>query len=102
MAAPTNRDRRLVEVGLKAKNSASASQSPSALFGAHRLTETSHTRTNARGSDTLGEVPISKMLLKGWIEPAGPNETYRITPAGEVALKQKIPMISPKKQTSKP
>ena len=38
----------------------------------------------------LGVVLLSKMLSKGWIEPAGPKETYRITPAGETALEEKI------------
>ena len=41
-----------------------------------------------------GKQTIAGMIAKGWIEKqidAGPGARYRITPAGEAALKAKIP-----------
>jgi DNA-binding PadR family transcriptional regulator len=38
-----------------------------------------------------GKPTLERMLAKGWIEVGGSPETYRITPAGEAALKAKLP-----------
>jgi DNA-binding PadR family transcriptional regulator len=46
-----------------------------------------------------GKPTLERMLAKGWIEVGGSPETYRITPAGEAALKAKIPTYR-KKRTS--
>jgi hypothetical protein len=46
-----------------------------------------------------GKVTIERMLAKGWIEIGGLPETYHITPAGEAALKAKIPTYR-RKRTS--
>ena len=41
----------------------------------------------------IGMTTIDKMIAKGWILRLGwgANSAYRITPAGEAALKEKIP-----------
>ena len=38
-----------------------------------------------------GKVTLERMLAKGWVEVGASPETYRITPAGEAALKAKLP-----------
>lgn len=38
-----------------------------------------------------GKPTLKRMLAKGWIELGGSPESYRITPAGEAALKAKVP-----------
>jgi hypothetical protein len=39
-----------------------------------------------------GKVTLERMLAKGWIAVGGSPQTYRITPAGEAALKAQIPI----------
>ena len=46
-----------------------------------------------------GKPTLERMLAKRWIVVGGSPETYRITPAGEAALKAKIPPCR-KKRTS--
>jgi hypothetical protein len=47
----------------------------------------------ARQLYPVGQGTIARMIAKGWIEPMDANggARYRITPAGEAALKAKIP-----------
>jgi hypothetical protein len=43
-------------------------------------------------SSFVGRGTIINLLEKGWIEPVSPgHKEYRVTPAGEVAIKAKIP-----------
>jgi hypothetical protein len=35
---------------------------------------------------------VAKLRSKGWIEPGGIPEKYRITPAGSAALRARLPM----------
>jgi DNA-binding PadR family transcriptional regulator len=46
-----------------------------------------------------GKPTLERMLAKGWIEVGGSPETYRITSAGEAALKANIPTYR-RKRTS--
>ena len=51
-----------------------------------------------------GETTINKMIAKGWIVRLGFGATsvYRITPAGEAALKEKIPSSVAQKSRKPP
>jgi hypothetical protein len=46
-------------------------------------------RMGARiGSSTI----VEKLIMKGWIEPGSANRIFRITAAGEAALRTKLPL----------
>jgi hypothetical protein len=47
---------------------------------------------SARELEPTGRPSILKMMAKGWVEDCGSAETYRITPAGEAALRAPLPM----------
>jgi hypothetical protein len=48
----------------------------------------------------LGELPaqeapsptITRMVTKGWVKRVGSSEAFRLTAAGETALKRKLPL----------
>jgi hypothetical protein len=47
---------------------------------------------SARNLLPTGQQSILKMMAKGWVENGGSAGTYRITPAGEAALRAQLPM----------
>ena len=68
----------------------------------HNLERTTLQKMNAtegllaRQLYPVGQVTLDRMLVKGWIEKqmdAKAGARYRITPAGEAALKAKIPDV---------
>ncbi len=66
----------------------------------HHVERTLLLEMRARGELSLpprepGRPTIIKMLAKGWVEGVDKPYTYRITPAGEAALKAKMPLKSP-------
>jgi hypothetical protein len=61
---------------------------------------THHERTVMQKMRALGQLPVReaasrtivKMLAKGWIERDRSNEAFRVTAAGEAALKAQLPL----------
>jgi hypothetical protein len=47
---------------------------------------------SARNLLPTGQQSILKIMAKGWIENGSSTGTYRITPAGEAALRAQLPM----------
>jgi hypothetical protein len=43
-------------------------------------------------ADLIRGVTAKKLLAKGWIEHGNSPQVYRITPAGEAALRAKLPV----------
>jgi hypothetical protein len=49
--------------------------------------------------DPAGKQTVRKLMTKGWIalHQMKPSMSFRITPAGEAAMKAKIPVDTPKR-----
>jgi len=47
---------------------------------------------SARSLEPTGKRTILKMMAKGWVERGGVRGTYRITSAGNGALRAQLPM----------
>jgi hypothetical protein len=43
-------------------------------------------------ADLIRGVTVEKLLAKGWIDHGSSPRVYRITPAGEAALRAKLPL----------
>ena len=52
---------------------------------------------SARNLEPTGHQSILKMIGKGWLERGASTGTYRITPAGEAALRAQLPIHRNKK-----
>ena len=69
---------------------ARASHLPSHIERRALLELRSRGELSARDLEPTGQRSILKMMEKGWVEGSG--GTYRITPAGEAALRAQLPM----------
>jgi hypothetical protein len=71
---------------------ARASHLPSHIERRALLELRSRGELSARDLEPTGKRSILKMMEKGWVEGGGATRTYRITPAGEAALRAQLPM----------
>ena len=71
---------------------ARASHLPSHIERRALLELRSRGELSARDLQPTGRRPILKMMAKGWVEGGGSTGTYRITSAGEAALRAQLPM----------
>ena len=61
-----------------------------------------HGELSTRSLEPTGQRTILKMAAKGWVERGGLGGTYRITSAGDRALRAQLPMGSEQIGRSRP
>jgi hypothetical protein len=51
-----------------------------------------HAQLRARELEPIGRQTLQKMMTKGWLERGNAVGTYRLTAAGDAALRAQLPM----------